>query len=85
MDALKHARAMMQARSREIGEPAIQINPDHLLINSRDPTQITMRMDHLIELVDRILEGTHDQAKFEMSRPTVHLAGIDEYLPDNGQ
>lgn len=55
MDALKRARVVMKTASKGIGEPAIRINPAHLLVNDKDPALLHMRMDHLIEMVDEIL------------------------------
>lgn len=55
MNELKQAREMMKGASKGIGEPAIRLNPDHILVSSKDPMIISMRMDHLIEMVDEIL------------------------------
>lgn len=56
MEQLRQAREAMRGPSKGIGEPAIRLNPDHILVSDKDPTVLTMRMDHLIELVDGILE-----------------------------
>lgn len=66
MDTLKHAREIMKAASKGIGEPAVRLNPDHILVNDKDPTILSMRMDHLIEMVDEILRQ-YDQNDIMMT------------------
>jgi hypothetical protein len=56
VEELEAARVRHKAASHGIGEPAVAIRPDHLLVNTTDPLKIHMRMDHLIELVRSTIE-----------------------------
>jgi hypothetical protein len=56
VEALELARAERKAAWHGIGEPAIRLDPKHILVNSERPLEIHMRMDDLIQTVRRVLE-----------------------------
>jgi hypothetical protein len=57
LDALELERKRRIDAFAGIGEPAVPLNPKHVLVSSKDPTDIHIRIDHLIELVRSTLEN----------------------------
>lgn len=48
-------------RRMPYGEPAIALNPHHVLVSSKDPMVLHMRLDHLIDLIGKALDQVGEQ------------------------